>query len=151
MTTTFARGAAAVIWGVLFWVASQMLKPLFPDGFDPGLFAEINAFFGALIAWNVVGSRAGSGYVNGISYGITATVLGVIVALFFNCAGVMVVQSMQPGTYAGPVEAVVGVFTEMVEYGMFFLRPEAYRTDALLLGGGAIGGIVVEFLARRTS
>lgn len=151
MVTTFPKAIAAVFWAALFWVTSELLKPAFPDGFNPGRFSEINVIYGAIVGWSIVGARAGGGYVNGISYGVTASVFGVIMGLFFNCLMLMIDQSTNVGFYAGPVDAVVGVFEEMIEYGALFLKPEAYRADAVLIGGSAVLGIVVEYISRRTS
>jgi len=144
---TFGRVVGAVLYGALAWYVSLLIIPLFPEGTTLGWFQEINAFFGAFAGWKVAGPRAGTGYVSAFSYGLTATVSMVVLALFFNSFFVMIEQSLRK-RYGGAGEAVGDVFAMFVEHGAMLGTTEIVST---LLVGGVVAGFVVEFFGRRFS
>lgn len=142
---TAAKLIAAILWAALAWYTSQLIKPLFPEGSDLGLFAEVNAAIGLVIGWQVAGSRAGGTWSAAISYGITATAALVLWCLFLHCFAEMVRLSLRR-VYDGPVDALVGVFALMVENGRLMLDGQVIGT---LVVGGIIAGILTEMAARR--
>lgn len=144
---TMGRLIGAILYGGLAWYASLLIIPLFPESADLGLFQEVNTFFGLVVGWRIAGPRAGTGYIAAFSYGLTATVAMVVMALFFNSSVVMVEQSMRR-RYDGPGEAVTDVFEMFVEHGLLMSTPEIIGT--LVIGGMALG-LVVEFVGRRLS
>jgi len=144
---TFGRLVGAVLYGAIAWYVSLLIIPLFPEGTSLGWFQEINTFFGAFAGWKVAGSRAGTGYVAAVSYGLTATVAMVGLALFFNSFFVMIEQSLRK-RYDGAGEAVGDVFAMFVEHGAMLGTAEILTT---LLVGGIGAGLLVEFFGRRFS
>lgn len=92
---TFGRFVGAVLFGALAWYVSLLIIPLFPEGTDVGLFQEINTFFGLYVGWCIAGPRAGTGYVASVSYGLTAMIAMVVMALFFNSFCVMIEMSLR--------------------------------------------------------
>jgi hypothetical protein len=52
---TAAKLAAAILFGALAWLASELAIPFFPEGAAVGRFAEWNAAIGAVIGWRVAG------------------------------------------------------------------------------------------------
>jgi hypothetical protein len=116
-------------------------------GTNLGLFQEVNTFFGLIAGWTVAGPRAGLGYMAAFSYGLTALMAMVVMALFFNSSVVMVEQSLRK-RYDGPGEAVTDVFQMFVDHAIMMATPEIIGT---LLIGGIVGGLVTEFFGRRFS
>ncbi len=144
---TFGRLVAAVFYGALAWYTTLLIIPLFPEETNLGYFQEVNTVFGLVAGWKVAGPRAGTGYVASLSYGLTALIAMVVMALFFNSFFVMIEFSMR-GRYKGAGEGVTHVFELFVEHGMLMSTPEVLGT---LLIGGFAGGLVTEFFGRRYS
>ncbi|MDC0013085.1 TrgA family protein [Octadecabacter sp.] len=144
---TMERLVGAILFAGLAWYTSLLIIPLFPVGTNLGLFQEVNTFFGLIAGWTVAGPRAGLGYVAAFSYGLTALVAMVVMALFFNSSVVMVEQSLRK-RYDGPGEAVTDVFQMFVDHAIMMATPEIIGT---LLIGGIVGGLVTEFFGRRFS
>ncbi|WP_281982702.1 TrgA family protein [Thalassorhabdomicrobium marinisediminis] len=142
---TTGRFVGAVLFGALAWYTSLLIIPLFPEGTNLGWFQEVNTLFGLIAGWSVAGSRAGTGYVSAFSYGLTAMVAMVVMALFFNSTVVMIEQSLRR-RYGGPGEAVTAVFELFMEHGSMMLTPAIVGT---LVFGGTGAGLVVEFFAKR--
>ncbi|MDC1381441.1 TrgA family protein [Octadecabacter sp.] len=144
---TMGRLVGAILFAGLAWYTSLLIMPLFPVGTNLGLFQEVNTFFGLITGWTVAGPRAGLGYVAAFSYGLTALVAMVVMALFFNSSVFMVEQSLRK-RYDGPGEAVTDVFQMFVDHAIMMATPEIIGT---LLIGGIVGGLVTEFFGRRFS
>ncbi len=144
---TMGRLVGAILFAGLAWYTSLLIIPLFPVGTNLGLFQEVNTFFGLIAGWTVAGPRAGLGYVAAFSYGLTALVAMVVMALFFNSSVVMVEQSLRK-RYDGPGEAVTDVFQMFVDHAIMMATPEIIGR---LLIGGIVGGLVTEFFGRRFS
>lgn len=144
---TMGRLVGAILFAGLAWYTSLLIIPLFPVGTNLGLFQEVNTFFGLIAGWTVAGPRAGLGYVAAFSYGLTALVAMVVMALFFNSSVVMVEQSLRK-RYDGPGEAVTDVFQMFVDHAIMMATPEIIGT---LLIGGIVGGLVTEFFGQRFS
>lgn len=144
---TMGRMIGAILFGALAWYTSTLIAPLFPEGTNLGYFQEVNTFFGLFAGWTVAGPRAGLGYTAAFSYGITAMVAMVVMALFFNSSVVMIERSLRK-RYDGPGEAVSDVFALFIEHGFLMSTPQIIGT---LVVGGIIGGLVTEFFGRRFS
>ena len=144
---TMGRLVGAILFAGLAWYTSLLIIPLFPVGTNLGLVQEVNTFFGLIAGWTVAGPRAGLGYVAAFSYGLTALVAMVVMALFFNSSVVMVEQSLRK-RYDGPGEALTDVFQMFVDHAIMMATPEIIGT---LLIGGIVGGLVTEFFGQRFS
>jgi hypothetical protein len=142
---TAAKLVAGLMWALLAWFASNLIKPYFPDGTDVGLFAEVNAVFGLVLGWTMAGPRAGVGWNAAISYGLTTTISLVVVGVFLHSFAEMVRLSLRR-MYEGPVEGLVAVFGMMVEYFALMARTDVIVT---LLVGGLIAGLATEWAGRR--
>lgn len=142
---TMGRLVGAILFGALAWYTSLLIVPQFPENAPLGLFQEVNTFFGLVAGWTVAGPRAGLGYVASFSYGLTAWVAMVVMALFFNSSVVMIEQSLRK-RYDGPGEAVTDVFQMFVDHGLMMATPEIIGT---LVIGGIVGGLITEFFGQR--
>ncbi|SMY09589.1 TrgA family protein [Flavimaricola marinus] len=142
---TMAKLVGAILFAIIAWYVSQLIKPLFPEGYDPGRFAEFNALIGLGVGWIVAGSRAGGGWSSGISAGLTAAFALVFWGLLLNCTYEMLRLSLRR-QYDGPLEAVIGVFELMFENLMIMLDVQVL---VVLFGSAAIAGLVIEFTSRK--
>ena len=60
----------------------------------------------------------------------------------------LMVKKSYKMVYDGPMDAVLGVFQLMMEYGQMMLVPDVLGVLAV---GGVLGGIVTEWAGRRWS
>lgn len=144
---TMGRLIGAILFAGLAWYTTLLIVPLFPEETYMGWFQEVNTVCGLVAGWKIAGPRAGTGYVAAFSYGLTALVVMIVMALFFNSSAVMIERSLRK-LYDGPGDAVTDVFALLIEHGTMILTPEIIGT---LLIGGFVGGLVTEFFGRRFS
>lgn len=142
---TAARLVAAVLFAVLGWFVSELVKPLFPPEQQTGWFSEANAVIGFLVGWVFVGKRAGDTYSGALGYGITGALLLVIWGLFLHSFYEMIEKSLRK-QYDDALEAVVAVFEIMIKHGPVLIDPVVVGT---LLAGSMVIGLIVEFVGRR--
>ena len=144
---TMARLVGAVLYAALAFYVSELIKPFFEEGFDPGYFSEVNTVVGLYIGWTVAGSRGGTGYVNAFSYGLTASVAMTVLGLFVHSFYDMIIRSMRK-QYDGPVEAVVNIAELGLEHAQTMAQSEVLIP---LIVGGILAGLLVEFVGQRTT
>lgn len=142
---TAAKLVAAILFALLAWLTSELIKPLFPEERNVGWFSEVNALIGIFVGWRVAGSRARTTWTNAVSYGLTATAALVFWALFLQSFGEMVRMAFNR-RYDGIAQAVIGVFELMRDHGVMMLEAPIIIT---LLVGGVLAGLVTEFFGRR--
>ncbi|WP_245964089.1 TrgA family protein [Roseovarius spongiae] len=140
-----ARLIAAVSLGVLGWVGSEMVRPLMPPHTAFGWFNYVNVALGLLCGWFVIGSRTGRGYVESVSIGLTGGAALVFWALFAQSFNLMLKQSLDR-KFKGPIEAIVGIFNNALEYLQFLWDTPLIVT---LVIGSIVAGLLTEFVARR--
>lgn len=144
---TMGRLVGAILFGALAWYTTLLIIPLFPEGTNLGLFQEVNTVFGLIAGWTIAGPRAGLGFVAAFSYGLTALVAMVFMAVFFNSFVVMIERSLRK-RYDGPGEALGDVMALTLEHGQMIATPEILGT---LLIGGIGAGLITEFFGSRFS
>lgn len=144
---TAGKAAAALMMAVLGWYASEMVRPLMPEGTDFGWFNEVNVALGIACGWVVIGPRLGYGIADGIGAGLTGVGALVFWALFLQSFNEMLRLALE-NRYDGPVEGVVAIFEIAVEYGTDVLYMPLI---GLLVVGGVVIGILSELVARRLS
>jgi uncharacterized membrane-anchored protein YitT (DUF2179 family) len=126
-------------------VSQFLIEPRFPEGFDAGWFAEVNALVAAVCGWKIMGHRAATLTVPGsISLGFTTIVMTAIAALFVQSFYDMLIRSMRR-QYDGPVEAVVNVFELMSAHLVTIATVEIW---IMLILGGMIAGVVTGYFGR---
>ncbi len=144
---TAARLVAAITLGALGWIASDMVRPLMPPHTAFGWFNWVNLGLGLLCGWFVIGSRAGRGFADALANGLTGVLALIIWAFFVQSFNLMLKQSLEK-KFDGPVEAIVGIFGNALDYAHFLIDPALVGT---LLVGGMICGLLAEMAARRWS
>lgn len=144
---TAAKLVAAILFALLAWIASELAKPLFPEGSDLGRFSEWNALIGAVIGWFAAGGRARTTWANAVAYGITAAALTLGSALLIYSFLRMLRQSSRR-VYEGPIEALLDVVRIMLGNLKFVADPVVLVT---LILGGVVCGLVTEWVGRNYS
>ena len=92
---TAAKMFAAACLGALAWYASQVFRPLMPDGTDFGWFDYTNTILGLAAGWFVVGTRVGRSYRESFSAGLTGAAALVVWSLFLHSLGEMLKFALQ--------------------------------------------------------
>jgi hypothetical protein len=144
---TAAKLLAAVAFAIVAYLTAFALVPHFPEGTQIGLFREISAVIGFAVGWFVMGNLVGKGYGEAAGSGIRTSVTVVFWALLLFSIYLMVKKSMKMA-YDGPMEAVLGIFELMLEYGQIMLVPDVL---GVLVVGGILGGMLAEWAGRRWS
>jgi hypothetical protein len=144
---TASKLAGAFAFAVLSFFAAQSFIPHLPEGSVIGMFREITTAIGLAVGWFVMGRLTGHGYLDAIGSGMRTQLTVVFWALLGFSIYFMVKKSTHM-MYDGPMEAVIGVFDIMLDYGKKLLVPDM---AAILLGGGALAGILTEWAGKRWS
>lgn len=144
---TASKLTGAFTFALLSYFAAQSFIIHLPEGSVIGFFREITAAIGFAVGWRVMGRLTGRGYRDAIGSGMRTQ----LTVVFFALLGFSIYFMVKKSThmmYDGPMEAVLGVFDIMLDYGKKLLVPDM---GVVLLGGGAIAGIVTEWAGRRWS
>lgn len=142
---TGARLVTAVLFAGVGWQASEIIRPLMPEGTDFGWFNEVNVVLGLLCGWIVTGSRLGRGYPEGVSAGLTGLGALVFWALFLQSFNEMLKLALER-RYDGPVEGIIAIFKIAIDYGTDVLYMPLIM---FLVGTSILIGLIGEICARR--
>lgn len=145
MLPTIPRLIAGICLGFLAFTASELAKPLWPEGTYFGAMSTWNTVFGFLIGWVMLGTRITGSYASGISNGFTITALGTAIVLLIHGADEMVDLAMR-NRYGGFMDAFAGIFENAFEYGQKIATQQILLT---LFLGGCLAGLITEWTARR--
>jgi hypothetical protein len=142
---TTAKLVAAAIWALIGWFAADAHAATMGEGAALGRVREITAFIGVIVGWRVMGGLVRQNYADSVGSGLrTSATLAFFALLLFST--VLMYEQTEKMAYAGPLEAFLGVFDFMLEHGRKMLNT---RELAVLLGGGALGGVLTEWASRR--
>lgn len=144
---TAAKLIAALMFGALAWVASGLVVQILPEGMATGWMLPVNAFFGMVMGWRVMGSRAGDGFVPAIGYGLTTVFAIVFWCILIWAAHEMIRRAVRT-FYDGPFDALQDMADIMTEYAATIVTPDIIGT---LVIGGVICGMAAEAASRRWS
>lgn len=144
---TASKLVAAVAYALLGFLAAQTFVKYLPDGTPLGYFREITAAIGFIVGWLVMGKLTRKGYREAINSGLVTAMLLVFWALLAFSLYFMLRKSMRM-MYDGPMEAVLGVFQLMFDYGKMLLVPDML---GVILMGGIVAGLVCEWAGKRWS
>lgn len=142
---TAAKLAAAALFAIIGFIGVQLYLPHLPQELPVGVLRESAAVLGIIIGWRVMGRLAGHGYTDAFGSGIRTAVTLAFWALLFLSIHLMIKRAFKM-MYDGPVEAVVGVFALMLDYGRALIAMDVL---AWLFIGGALAGLVVEWVGKR--
>lgn len=142
---TAAKLFAAFAFAALAFFAAEVFKPHMSEGTQFGAFVPISALIGLVSGWRVMGPAAGQGNWLAVNNGIKTSVCMLMLALIiFSIEGMLVLAFRR--AYDGPMDAIIGIFGVGVDY---LLQVLVWDVLAVLLIGGALGGLLSEWAARR--
>ena len=144
---TASKLVAAVAYALLGFLAAQTFVKYLPQGTPLGYFREITAAIGFITGWLVMGKLTRKGYREAINAGLVTALILVFWALLAFSLYFMLKKSMRM-MYDGPMEAVLGVFQLMFDYGKMLLVPDML---GVILIGGIVAGLVSEWAGKRWS
>ncbi len=144
---TAARLVAAVFFAALGWFASDLVKPLLPEGTQTGWFNETMAIVGWISGWTMAGAKAGDGLRSALGYGLTTSALLVFWGVLIFSSYEMLDLSLK-SRFDGPMQAIKAMIGIAIDYLKLISTPEIIGT---LVIGGLFGGWLAEWTAKRWS
>jgi hypothetical protein len=142
---TAAKLFAALAFTVVAFFAAQVVMPHLPDGTQFGAFVPIAMIIGLVAGWKVMGPSVGRGNYAAAGSGMKTSLVFTLVALFVFSTYQMVENALRK-QYDGPMDAVVGIVSIAIEWGEILIKPDVL---AVLVVGGALGGLLSEWADRR--
>ncbi len=140
-----ARLASAFSLALIAFIVSGQVIDIFPEGKYFGWFTWVNVGLGLVCGWVIMGKRAGRGVTAAINNGLTGMAMMVFWALFVQGCYEMFRLAMR-NRYDGPFDALAGIFTLGMEYGMLLWAPNIVLT---LLVGGVLAGFMADYAKKR--
>lgn len=144
---TASKLVAALLFGALAWFASDLVRPLLPEGTQDRLFSPLNAAVGALMGWTIMGARAGQSMRMSLGYGLTTAAITVFWCLLIWSGYLMIEASMRL-RYNGPMDALQNMGAMMIDYARLMATPTVIGSLAV---GALVFGWLTEQVARRYS
>jgi len=139
------RLAGLVIFALMAWVVSEQIAAVLPEGATDSTFPKFNALLGGVLGWVFMNPRVAERASGPIGAGITAVVAILIWGLMLHSIREMIKLALRKH-YDGPVEAVIGVFQLMIDYGFQIATPTIIITVLLF---GIVGGLICSGVAKR--
>lgn len=142
---TAGKLIGAICFGVLAYFVSDLVKPYLEEGTQAGLMSPLNALFGVLMGWRIMGRGAGQGYYPSSGYGITTVVATSFWALLL-WSGTAMLNNATRMRYDGPVEALQDMMSIAWDYMILAAKPDVLGTA---LVGAVLCAWLTEFFAKR--
>lgn len=143
---TAAKLFGAFGFALVAFFASEIYKPLLPEGTQMGLLTPINTVIGAFCGWLVMGRLAGDGNYRAIGHGLR-TICVILFYVLLLWAGVEMLERSMDLHYDGPVEALQEMMALVAEY--FLLMVSSAEVPVVLLCGGTLAALLAEWAAER--
>ncbi|WP_213545220.1 TrgA family protein [Vannielia litorea] len=160
---TATKLMSALAFAVLAFFASEVFKPLLPEGTQTGMLSIVNAGIGFICGWMIMGRLAGRGVFAAAGGGVRTSLAMAFWCLLFWSVWDMLRESTRPGTYAGPMEAINGAFGLLFDNALlmlsdarlaFTLAEGTYflpQVPLLLVIGGMLCGWFAEWTEERSA
>ncbi len=142
---TAGKLIGAALFAALAWYVSGLIVPLLPEGTPTGMLAPVNAFFGLIMGWRLMGPRAGDGFVSATGIGIT-TGIAIIFWCLLTWGGYEMYQRSIRLLYDGPFEALQDMANLMLEYGALAATP---MNILVMFVGSLVAAWITDFFAQR--
>lgn len=145
---TAGKLIGAVLFAALAYYVSEQIKLNLPsEGAGARMFSQVNALFGAVMGWRIMGRNAGQGFVAATGFGLTT-----IFAITFWCiliwSAYEMIRRAVRGRFDGPVEALFGMANLMVEYSTLIVTPAVVGSAVI---GSFVCAMVTEYFSHRWS
>ena len=160
---TATKLMAGLAFALLGFFASEVFKPLLPEGSKMGMLSYVDAGIGFLCGWLIMGRLAGRGKYASAGAGVRTSLAMTFWCLLFWSIWEMLRESTSPGTYAGPVAAINGAFGFIFDYAMMILTDPRIgftigegtyflpQVPLLLVIGGILCGWFAEWTEERSA
>ena len=145
---TTAKLVSAVMFAIIGFFAAAAYAETLPPGQPRFWLIPIVTALGIGQGWMTMGRHVGQGMSMAITTGVRTSFLILFWAVTIFGLYEMFYRSTRL-RYDGPGEAVIAALELLMEYGLSVLT--AVPTLIILFGGGAVAGIVAEFVNRRWS
>ena len=142
---TGAKLVSAFGFCALCYLAALIFKVHFKGQIAAGALPETSAIIGLIGGWRIIGSEVRKGWMSSMNSGVKTAVLCYLMALFLFSTEAMMEMALRR-VYHGPMEALLGIFSKGIAYFQQSVESDLF---IVLLGGGAILGLVSEWAARR--
>ncbi len=143
---TAAKLFAAFGFALVAFFASEIYKPLLPEGTQTGMLSPVNTVIGALVGWSVMGRLAGQGRYVAIGSALR-TVAVILFYVLLLWAGVEMLERSTSLHYEGPTEALTAMMDLIAEY--FLLMLSGPEVPIVLVAGGILAAFMAEWAADR--
>lgn len=144
---TGGKLVGAIVFAMLAYWVSDLVKPLLPENTSYGLLSELNALVGLLMGWKIMGKGAGETYRQAFGYGLTTLGVTIFWCLFL-WSGYEILRRAIRKYYDGPMEAMREMAGQFLEYGRLIAVSEVLLPAFI---GALFLAWVTEFFARRWS
>ena len=138
---TGGKLVGAVLFAVLAYFVSDLVKPLLPEGTPAGLLSPTNAVIGFLMGWTIMGKGAGATYRQSLGYGLT-TVAAITFWSLLLWAGMKMYDRAIKLWFDGPMEALQKMAEFALEYALILKDQQVLGA---MVAGGILGGLLTEF------
>lgn len=142
---TGAKLVSAFGFAALCYLAAMIFKVHFEGRVSAGALPETSAIIGLIGGWRIIGTEVKRGWISSLNSGVKTAALCYLMALFLFSTEAMMEMALRRA-YHGPMEAILGIFTKGIVYFQQSVESDLF---IVLLGGGAILGLVSEWAARR--
>ena len=144
---TGGKLVGAIVFAMLAYFLSDLVKPLLPENKSAGLLSEINALIGLVMGWKIMGKGAGVSYRQTFGYGLTTMAATVFWCLVCWAGYEMLRQAIRK-YYDGPMEALKDMTQIFLEYGRMIAVQDVIWPAVI---GALFLAWVTDFFARRWS
>lgn len=145
MYPTAPKLIAGLLFAALAWWLSDLMRPYMPMERPLPMLGPLAAGAGFLCGWNVVGRKAGRGYVSAIGLGWTAAAATGFWTITI-WAGYEMVQRSISRFYREPMEALLAWVRLSLDFAAYLLHVTPLASAVV---GAAFCALVTEYLARR--
>ena len=143
---TAARLFAALGFAAMAVFASEVFKPLLPEGTQVGLLSLVNSAIGLLAGWLVMGRLAGRGYRAAMGSGVRTAAVALFYVLIVWSLYEMLRRSLRK-LYDGPMEALKAMTELMSDYVMLMISDP--QVPVILVAGGILAAFLSEWASKR--
>lgn len=144
---TAGKLAGAVLFAALAYVLADLYVQRLPPGTAVGQMRLWCALIGLGCGWGVMGPQARAGFAGLVNAGLQTVVAMVLLALLLSGVTGMF-DAAYRRLYDGPVEALIGMLGLMAGQARLLADPVL---AGVMLGGGALGGVLTGMVGRRWS
>lgn len=144
---TGGKLVGAIVFAMLAYWLSDLVKPLLPENKSAGLMSEFNALIGLVMGWKIMGKGAGETYRQTFGYGLT-TVAATVFWCLTMWAGYEMLRQAIRKRFDGPMEALREMAQLFLDYGRLIAVQDIIWPAIV---GGLFLAWVTHFFARRWS